>query len=155
LKRYRETVVFEVGGHLFVELSETLDGTNKRFEDLTAAKAVRAAIDTELDNVRHQHTLIARDLGDLLGLLSVYSVEPDAPFAAYQAGVLKDLPKLRGLEDGLEDLETLRVKLEKLGGGVRVSAADAHAAFTAKIDELRDTSLALISREHAFGQQRK
>lgn len=102
----------------------------------------------ELKRLSERMTLVANDLGELFSLTPRYRREGGpTEIELYQEGVLRELPQLIDLTDGINDLVTLRTELERAGGKVR-SEADNHEVFMQKIEALRDLSHQITTRSN-------
>ncbi|MEZ4753189.1 MAG: hypothetical protein R3A13_02635 [Bdellovibrionota bacterium] len=129
-----------------------VEGPHRRIDNLLAARkaAVSAkhqiqTLTSELSASLDKHMKTSRNFADFFSLDSAYKDFPNssAPLT-YKNGVLKDLPQLRALPDGIEDLAVLRNKLNSIGGRVRTSELDAAAEYHRKIGALKDKSLAEV-----------
>ena len=55
----------------------------------------------------------------------------------YEAGILEGLPKLTGLPDGVPDKLALKSALDRIGGEVKITGADAPRLFQKELEKLR------------------
>lgn len=96
--------------------------------------------------LRTQFRALAQDFGDLMTL----RLEPEGQdtdfIIVYSEGILKDLPRLAYLPDGIKDLPELKQHLDRAKGQVQIQGSNLHQQFTAKIDQLRASSLEIQSQ---------
>ena len=98
----------------------------------------------EIRRTVQKHSLVANDFADFFSLMP--DLDPSGTaLTTYQHGYLRDLPRLRGLRDNIEDAVTLRAELDGAGGSVKISGDNPHAVFTAKLKGLAQLSRQLAS----------
>jgi|GEM_PF-5001520 len=110
----------------------------KKLSDQSQAQA-------EIRRLANQLILLANDLGELLSLPPEHWDQKSGSIDVYKEGVLSELPKLKGLRDGIADLVALRDELERVGGAVRIDAENQHEIFTKRVAELRNLSRQIVS----------
>jgi archaellum component FlaC len=104
-------------------------------KQLSDTRQSLVTLDQKLDEISQQGELIAREFAEML---SLELEESDSALPnAYERGVLVGLPRIEGLRDNIVDLTFLKVELDGLHARVRVEGDDQHAAFTAKLEQLR------------------
>jgi hypothetical protein len=89
-----------------------------------------------------QQGILAQDLANEFGaLLSINPVNiqasRDQGSKFYTEGILKGLPLLQDLPDGIADMAELKAKINELGGKVTIRGADTPKLFQKKLDDLR------------------
>lgn len=72
----------------------------------------------------------------------------------YESGVLRDLPRIAELPDGLEDAQQLRDALDRAGGRVQVGGANPEEEFNAVIADLKKRASRIAVAYLETGSQR-
>lgn len=123
------------------------DETSKMMLQIDSAK-------TKLETLRTNYGLIRSELADLLTLpLPAAAEQPEnKQLEFYGAGVLEGLVKLNPELEGVPDLVSLRIALEKIGGRVELQGAGSGELFSQRLEQIRQAST-LIAADVALNQR--
>ena len=146
------------------DLRENLEvkGPHKRVEYLIRAEKNKKLsansieeLDSQLERILDKHMKTSRDFADFFSLDSAYidTPHPTSPLV-YRNGVLKDLPQLKFIPDGLTDLDNLQRELLKAGGRVRTSQTNAAREYEEKVSSFKDRSLSEIYEFNRLSDRR-
>jgi hypothetical protein len=132
------------------DLNDSLEDLINLNAEIARYTKVISQYQEELTRIQKLHKLVADEASKLFSLPSQYETEnksSNSPLALfyYQAGVLKDVPTLRGVADNLPDLETLRTQLDQAGGRVTLEGPNIVSQFADKLRELQQASATIIS----------
>ncbi len=119
-------------------LSPTFASLARVWEKLDQSALQLQALDREDLTGTVTFTQLSNRFANALGL-PFDDREPTAPSAPklYSSGVLKDLPVLSRIPEGVQDLPALKNLLDKLGGQVMYSGPTAYEDFTGELSSLK------------------
>lgn len=97
--------------------------------------------------------VVVRDFAYLLGLEAPHEV---TQISVYQEGVLKGLPVVAGIRDGIAELTELGGELQKLGAVVKSGESqNAHQVFTESLEDLRDRTFPFAMESEAIRSKKE
>jgi len=117
-------------------------------KELAATQAERARLANWLSQLKQQYQDAAQHFAELLSL----SAQSDAALNPYTEGVLKGLPRLNDLPDGLQSLQRLKQELVRLHGKVTIESDNAYEAFTKELASIRE-NVAIIMKTSSETRQ--
>jgi hypothetical protein len=144
-ERLENSEVFSDGSSraLLSELRDSVIEYSRMRKQLSSNEKEVVKKKEEFRRIIEKHLLVANDLAEF------FSLAPENELASedvklYSGGYLEDLPRLKGLRDGIEDLVSLRTEIARAGGSVRVGGDNPHAMFIAKLGSLHQSSTQLV-----------
>lgn len=127
------------------EIREQLIACSLASQTLDQAQLDLRQVQKYLRNYPHDYEELAKKFGALLTLQPARNSADQVELAPYSDGVLKGLPRLEGLRDGLTTLADLKLELTALNAKVQISAPNPFEVFKSRIDELLSETNALSS----------
>lgn len=134
-------------------LEQEFSALSRVVHNLRSAEQQLKATENTILELRKEFLLVAEDLSELFTLAPEEDASGKA-LLAYDSGLLKNYPKLRGLRDNISTLIDLKEKLTLAGGHVKVEGANAHEQFTDKFSAIGKASEDIL-QQHREAQAKR